>query len=218
MPERRKGLELSLRQYLVGQFRQPHGPLGQVAGWIMLWRGSNRQRNLWTLDLLDVEPGHRVLEIGFGPAYAIEQLLRRCPEAHVTGLDHSEAMLGQASRRLRQEILDGRVELSCDTVEGLGSWERTFDRVYSSNVVQFWPDRRKALEMILNSLAPGGRVVTTYLPRNPQASDQDAVALGEALAKEMREVGFRNVSLEPGPRLPVLTVSVVGTRSLDPSD
>ena len=64
---------MSLRQNIVGQFKQPHGSLGQVAGFIMAKRPSNIERNQWTLDLLDLRPDDRVLEIGFGPGIAIEK-------------------------------------------------------------------------------------------------------------------------------------------------
>jgi hypothetical protein len=38
-----------LRQTAFGQFSRPHGRLGCAAGWIMVNRPSNRQRNEWTL-------------------------------------------------------------------------------------------------------------------------------------------------------------------------
>ena len=57
----------SFRVWLVGQFGRPTSAWGHVAGWIMAHRVSNRRRNRWTVDLLDLRPGERVLEIGFGP-------------------------------------------------------------------------------------------------------------------------------------------------------
>jgi ubiquinone/menaquinone biosynthesis C-methylase UbiE len=65
----------------------------------MAHRGSNRQRNLWVVSLLDVQPTDRVLEIGFGPGLAIAELARRATRGHIYGIDHSEVMVRQASKR-----------------------------------------------------------------------------------------------------------------------
>ena len=49
---------------VVRQFGKPTGTLGVLAGLVMSRRQSNRQRNDWTLDLLDIRPADRVLEPG----------------------------------------------------------------------------------------------------------------------------------------------------------
>jgi hypothetical protein len=36
---------MMLREVIVGQFKEPHGVLGHVAGWMMARRDSNRARN-----------------------------------------------------------------------------------------------------------------------------------------------------------------------------
>ncbi|HZO25985.1 MAG TPA: class I SAM-dependent methyltransferase, partial [Chloroflexota bacterium] len=79
---------------LIGQFGHPRGAAGNVAGWVMAHRPSNRQRNAWVAALLDVQPADRVLEIGFGPGLAIAELSRRVgPSGHVYGIDRSDVML-----------------------------------------------------------------------------------------------------------------------------
>jgi cyclopropane fatty-acyl-phospholipid synthase-like methyltransferase len=118
--------------YVVGQFRQPHGLLGHMAGWIMANRPSNRERNLWTLGVLELEPHHRVLEIGFGPGYAIEHLVAKLNTGRAVGLDHSEIMLAQASKRNAAAIKAGKLELFCLPVEALNKLEGPFDRIFSA--------------------------------------------------------------------------------------
>jgi len=95
---------MSLRSTFVGQFRKPQGPLGQVAGFIMATRPSNRERNAWTVGLLRLEPGHTVLEIGCGPGLALKACAAQVTSGRVVGIDHSEAMVRQARRRLHAEI------------------------------------------------------------------------------------------------------------------
>src|SRR5687768_399653 len=105
---------------LVGQFGHPRGAVGNVAGWVMARRPSNRQRNRWVVSLLDVQPTDRVLEIGFGPGLAIAELSRRVgPAGHVYGIDRSDVMLRQATRRNAAAIQAGRVTLTVGAVEHL---------------------------------------------------------------------------------------------------
>ena len=93
------------------EFARPTGLSGRVAGWIMASRASNRRRNAWTVSLLEVQRRDRVLEIGFGPGIAVREISRLAVEGYVCGLDHSEEMLRQATRRNAAAIRTGRVDL-----------------------------------------------------------------------------------------------------------
>ena len=73
------------------QFGRPTGVWGRAAGLLMAHRSSNRRRNVWAVSLLDVRPGDRVLEIGFGPGLAIRELSRLAAEGCVCGIDHVTA-------------------------------------------------------------------------------------------------------------------------------
>ena len=83
------------------QFRQPRGFAGWLVGWEMALRSSNRQRNVWAVGLLGVEPIDHVLEIGFGRGIAIRALSRRATHGLVCGVDHSAVMLRQATETQR---------------------------------------------------------------------------------------------------------------------
>src|SRR5829696_5871014 len=112
---------MSLAAKFAGQFRKPEGRLGAFAGWIMANRGSNRQRNEWTVDLLEIAPTDRVLELGCGPGLALAAAAQRAALGRVVGLDHSEVMIGQARARLDKLGLRDRVELRLGGVEALQS-------------------------------------------------------------------------------------------------
>jgi SAM-dependent methyltransferase len=126
---------------LVGQFGHPRGALGNVAGWVMAHRPSNRQRNRWVASLLDVQPTDRVLEIGFGPGLAIADLSQRVgPAGRVYGIDHSDVMLRHATRRNADAIKAGRVTLTLGSVEHLPpALDGPFDAILAVNSVGFWP-------------------------------------------------------------------------------
>lgn len=194
------------------QFARPVGPAGRLAGWIMAARPSNRARNDWTLELLEIRPQHQVLEIGFGPGYAISRLAPLLTSGQLVGIDHSEVMLEQATRRNAGSVAEGRVRLILGGIEAIRSLEPGFDRVYSANMLQFVADRTKVLRDIRAILAPGGLVATTYQPRHPRATDADALRFGEALLADMAEAGFAEGRLERGPRAGILSVCAIGRR------
>ena len=155
----------SLTNSVVSQFHHPHGWLGQLAGWVMAYRPSNRARNLWTLDLLELGPEDRVLEVGFGPGVALREKARRVPSGLVVGVDHSEAMLTQASRRNSKAILAGHVRLLLGRVEELPQEIGDFDKIYAVNVVQFWRDAPEMIARLGKRLRRGGGIAITYQPR-----------------------------------------------------
>ena len=129
-------------------------------------RGSNRQRNEWTVDLLEIAPTDRVLELGCGPGLALAAAAQRAALGRVVGLDHSEVMIGQARARLDKLGLRDRVELRLGGVEALQSLSGPFDKILSVNLVQFVPEKAQLFAATHGLLAPGGSIATAYQPRH----------------------------------------------------
>jgi hypothetical protein len=72
---------------IVAQFGHPSGLIGHLVGRLMARK--NRERIAWAVDLLAVQPTDQVLEVGFGPGVAIEQVAKLAPAGFVAGIDHS---------------------------------------------------------------------------------------------------------------------------------
>lgn len=115
----------------------------------------------------------RVVDMGCGPGNSTELLLARYPDAEVSGLDSSPAMLKQARERLPK----------CRFVEAdLSTWvpaERT-DLLFGNAVFQWVPDHPAVLRRLLEGL-PAGGALAVQMPDN---TDEPALAL-------MREVAGR---------------------------
>jgi cyclopropane fatty-acyl-phospholipid synthase-like methyltransferase len=203
---------VSLAARFAAQFRKPEGRLGAFAGWIMSNRGSNRQRNQWTVDLLEIAPTDRVLELGCGPGLALAAAAERASQGRVTGVDHSEVMIEQARRRLRKLGLERGVELRLGGVETLEFLPGPYDKVLSINLVQFVPDTARLFAALHALLAPGGRVATTYQPRHRGATAADAHRTAAELAQLMSRAGLAQIRIEELPLKPVPVVCVLGTR------
>jgi len=200
---------MTLRQQLVSQFRQPKGFLGGLAGMIMASRPSNVKRNQWTVDLLDLQPQDRVLEIGFGPGLAIQCAALLVNEGLVTGIDHSEVMLRQASKRNADAIAAGRLQLFLGSLENLPPYEKPFNKIFSANVVQFWNDPVAEFKKLRAMLAPGGLLASTYMPRNKNASNAHGRAKAEQIEQQLRQAGFESVEIKELDMHPLSAYSVV---------
>jgi ubiquinone/menaquinone biosynthesis C-methylase UbiE len=65
---------------------------------------TNRKWAAWVIDLLDVQPSDKVLEIGFGPGVAIHLLTSSASAEYVAGVDPSKEMVAQATIRNKKAI------------------------------------------------------------------------------------------------------------------
>jgi len=181
---------------VAAQFGHPTGRFGRFAGWIMGSRASNRERNRWAVSLLDIQPSDRVLEIGFGPGLAIRELARLAAEGYVCGIDHSEVMVRQASRRNAQALSSGRVHLRLGSVESLPKFDEPFDKILAVNAIQFVADPVERLADLRALLVVGGRVAIAHQPRCPGATDETSELSGQRIAAQLAEAGFSDVRVE----------------------
>lgn len=198
-------------KWLVSQFGRPSGFWGSVAGSIMAHRASNRERAHWTVELLRIRPEDRVLEVGFGPGVAIEQASRAASRGRVVGIDHSEVMLDQATRRNARAIAEGRVELRLAAVESLPDLGEPFDAIFAINSVDFWPDPVAQLERLRGLLVEGGRLALAVQPRGRGATEAAVERAGDRLTDYMTRAGLVELRREIREMKPVSTVAVLGT-------
>lgn len=211
------GLQSRFKRWAVRQFGRPTGFWGHVAGVIMAHRGSNVKRNRWTVDLLEVRPADRVLEIGFGPGLALNRLGRQAPLGRVYGIDHSPAMLKQARWRNAAALREGRMEVRQGAAVSLPARWNRLDKVMAVNVAMFWSDPVGQLRLLRERIAPGGRIALTVQPRAKGANLKDALCAGLLLTGQLEQAGFANVRLEVLPLQPVAAVCALGDQESAPS-
>ncbi len=60
---------------LGSQLRNPTGAVGSIVGWLMAL--VNDEPNRLAIDALDLGPGERVLELGFGPGWSLRTIAAR---------------------------------------------------------------------------------------------------------------------------------------------
>jgi ubiquinone/menaquinone biosynthesis C-methylase UbiE len=183
-------------------FGRPTGLLGTLGGIIMAH--TNRRMAQRAIELLDVQPNEKVLEIGFGPGVGIELLAHSASLGWVTGIDPSEEMVEQASARNAAAIAAGRVVLQRGSVERLPFEDSTFDKALAVNSMQVWPNAIAGLREIRRVLRPGGCVVLGFTRHSGQAKEglsQTLTAAGLAYAHiredEMADGDFCAAAVKP---------------------
>ena len=104
-------------------------------------------------------PTH-VVDLGCGPGNSTELLVARYPEARVTGIDNSEAMLASARERLP----------GVDFAWGdIAQWAPAVapDLIYANAALQWVAGHETLIPRLFGSLAPGG-VLAIQMPDNRQ--------------------------------------------------
>jgi len=147
-------------------FGRPTGVLGRLGGIIMA--RTNRRIAGRAIELLDVQPNDRVLEVGFGPGVGIQLLVSLLTSGRVAGIDYSEEMVEQARVRNANAIETGRVELRRGSVESLPFENDAFDKALAINSMQVWPSAVAGLREIRRVMKPGGRVVLGFTRHSGQ--------------------------------------------------
>lgn len=185
-----------LRRRLVAQAHNPTGRVGHVEGWIFGHRPSNVRRNRWAVELLEVQPSDRVIELGCGPGVAIAALTTRATQGLVVGVDHSAVVIRQARRRNADAIKAGRVRLIHAPVEHLQVADGPFDAALAVNTVGMWPEPTIRLRELGRLLRRGGRIALVSQPRCPGATAATSAAAADRLAAQLSEAGFEDIRVE----------------------
>ncbi|MCE8032175.1 class I SAM-dependent methyltransferase [Billgrantia tianxiuensis] len=189
-----------VKNILMRSFGRPTGLLGRVGGIIMA--RMNRRIAQRVIELLDIQPSDRVLEVGFGPGVGIQLLADCVPSGSVSGIDASAEMVKQAKARNAMGVRTGRIELRQHSVEDLPYQPASFDKTLAINSLQTWPDAAAGLREIRRVMRPGGEIALGFTPHSGQVKEgltEAIVAAGftDARLVELDE-GFCVLATTPG--------------------
>lgn len=100
---------------------------------------------------IELEP-KKILDIGCGPGNSTAVLVKRFPNAEITGIDYSGAMIERAKNecpRAKFEVCDAGGDMS-----QLG----TFDLVFANASLQWIPNHERLFKKIFSMLRKGGAI------------------------------------------------------------
>jgi len=114
----------------------------------------NEEMRAEALAMLDVEADDRVLDVGCGTGFGTEGLLEHTENVH--GLDQSVHQLEKAWAKLGKH---DPVSFYRGDAERLPFKDDTFDVVWSSGSIEYWPNPVAALQECRRITKPGGQVL-----------------------------------------------------------
>jgi SAM-dependent methyltransferase len=148
------------------------------------------------VDLVDVRPGQRILEIGGGRGVAAWLVCSALEGGRLIGIDRSPRAVGAATRLNQVYVDKGLAEFREAALEQLDPDELgTFDTIFAINVNVFWT-RPAAHEigLVVRLLRPGGRLLLMYSP--PAGSDHTRLAA--RISPRLEDAGLRStMRVEP---------------------
>ena len=151
------------------------------------------------IDLLEIQPGNRVLEVGVGTGLNLPLYSRDC---RVTGIDISKEMLRKAEERV---LTLGMVNTKLMVMDGskLAFPDDSFDRVIATYVISAVPDPVKTLLEMRRVCKPSGHLVIL----NHFKSENPVIGMFERLlAPVCTKIGF-NTELKLMPLLERVALS-----------
>lgn len=136
------------------QLRHPVGLRGRLIGRCMAL--ANRMPNRLAIDALQIARHDSVLELGFGPGWAVRQIDRLASAGKIFGIDHSAEMLSQALFRNCRAIAEGRIALRQGDFGALPFVDGSFDKILAVNVAYFFGPDGDEFREARRVLRPGG--------------------------------------------------------------
>jgi demethylmenaquinone methyltransferase/2-methoxy-6-polyprenyl-1,4-benzoquinol methylase len=106
------------------------------------------------IDMLDLSPDDTVLDVGCGTGFATEGLLKQVDTVY--GLDQSPHQLSKAYEKFGKH---GDVRFHLGDAERLPFKDDTFDVVWSSGSIEYWPNPVDAIEECRRITKSGGQVL-----------------------------------------------------------
>jgi arsenite methyltransferase len=189
------------------QLSLPHGWLAPVAARML--NRANRPLIQSAIDLLAVQPGDRVLEVGFGGGLSLAMLLDEVGAGQVLAIEPSPEMVRRARRMHATEVQAGRLVVEVARADDIPAADASVDRVLSVQTIFFWGDTQAGLAEVRRVLVPGGRLALAVMPEEIQVrfgfGNGEAQLFGEGhLVDAVNQAGFDDVEARDHPRGTIL--------------
>ncbi len=131
------------------------------AAYDLLADSNEKTARLAGLKALAIQPGEKVLELGFGTGNEVIDLAELVGESGlVGGIDISPGMLAVTEKKLATKTLKAKLDLKVGDARQLPWGDGDFDAVYSSFTLELFPleDIPTVLAECKRVLKPGGRL------------------------------------------------------------
>lgn len=150
----------------------------------------NPDSNTLVVQLAELGPEEKALDIGCGPGAAVRKASQIASEA--VGVDRAEKMLEIARRRSEHQA---NVRFEVGAVESLPFTEDEFDVAWTVHAFHHWEDQAAGLAECRRVLAPGGRLLIMEKDvKKSKGHGLTAEGVAEVTA-ELEKAGFTEVAV-----------------------
>lgn len=112
-----------------------------------------------TLKWMGLKNGMKILDVGSGPGFYTELLLKNLPDSTVTDLEIDKKLITAAEKRLQKYQKNGRVNFKNESVYNAVLPQNTYDFAVCRLVLQHLDNPGAAVKQIYKALKPGGILV-----------------------------------------------------------
>ncbi|HEY3372056.1 MAG TPA: class I SAM-dependent methyltransferase [Prolixibacteraceae bacterium] len=181
------------------QLRKPSGAFGQLVSKMMDARNREFYENI--IRDLDLQAGDKIFEIGFGTGLGIE-LIANHPSVlgvgcSIDGIDLSELMVQNATKRNQMLIDQGLVHLQCGDFFTAVFDDESYDKIFCVNVIYFWSNLYKIFKKIHSMLNQDGLFCLFMIPDKEIAHQRFAEEFFKhpigKVESELEKAGFKNI-------------------------
>ncbi|MGH3453535.1 MAG: SAM-dependent methyltransferase [Nocardioidaceae bacterium] len=162
-------------------------------------------RLAYAVDLLDVQPRDRLLELGCGHGVAVTLVCERLDGGRITAIDRSAKMIATARQRNAAQIESGTATFIEGSLDVADFGDARFDKVFG---VHFPPLLRgqpgRELAVVRGCLAPGGTLHVIFQPFTAVEVEGSV----EQVAARLDANGFRVERVDRRAAMPAPVVSV----------
>lgn len=188
---------MATKNIVMQNFAKPCGFVGNLIGEYMA--RDNYHLNLWSVQTLNIQETDNILEVGYGPGIAIQEIAKLASEGYVAGIDYSELMHHQAKKRNANAVKEGRIDLRVGNVSELPAFKQQFDKILAVNNIMYWENPVKSLWDLRQNLKSGG-FIAVVLQRNEETLQQgqcnDEI---NWYVNCLRQAGYSNVQVAAQP-------------------
>ncbi|CAG7657656.1 class I SAM-dependent methyltransferase [Paenibacillus allorhizosphaerae] len=163
------------------------------------------ERIQWAVEMLEVAPYDRMLEIGCGHGSAVSLIGRKLIEGMITAIDQSDKMIHIARKKNAEYEIVGKAKFLAAKFHEAELGQSQFNKIFAVNVNLFWMKADRELEIIRRRMLPEG---TVYMFNQPPAADK-LQFIAERTSQNLMNAGFGIKQIIVGNQEPVPVVCVI---------
>jgi ubiquinone/menaquinone biosynthesis C-methylase UbiE len=135
------------------QFRKPTGLAGKIISRLMML--GNRAAYNKMIPELDIKANDKIFEIGYGHGFGVRKISSTY-DCFFSGMDYSELMFNEATKRNKKYIENKKVELYLGNFLNSEIISNQYDKIFCINVIYFWDRLDIPFSKIIYGLKKGG--------------------------------------------------------------